>query len=143
MVFPYAGTTCATYWRMYDKTYDALYNDPDNSALSDIVIGDLPPKGTPLALKQEPGASTFTPVSKIEVYDTAVLFQGMSKPRKTYAIAVLKVEDSKPFSASFKLAENIYKSQQSDLADISFDNTINIAGTLSDDTEFSYNALVK
>lgn len=29
------------------------------------------------------------------------------------------------------------------MADISFDNTINIAGTLSDDTEFSYNALVK
>lgn len=143
MVIPYAGTTGATYWRMHDKTYDALYDDPDNPALSSIVIGDLPPKGTPLALKQEPGASTFTPVRKIEVYDTAVLFQGIYKPRNTYAMAVLKVEDSKPFSASFKLLENIYKSQVGDLADINFDNTINIAGTLSDDTEFSYNALVK
>lgn len=143
MVIPYAGTTGATYWKMYKKTYDALYDDPDNPALSAIVIGDLPPKGTPLALKQEPGASTFTPVRKIEVYDTAVLFQSVYKPRNTYAMAVLKVEDSKPFSASFKLAENIFKSQQGDLADINFDNTINIAGTLSDDTEFSYNALVK
>lgn len=142
-IIPYAGTTGATYWKMYEKTYDALYDDPDNPALSSIVIGDLPPKGTPLALKQEPGEDTLTIVRKIEVYDTAVLFQGIYKPRKTYATAVLKTVDSKPFSASFKLLENVFKSQQGDLADINFDNTINIAGTLSDDTEFSYNALVK
>lgn len=143
MVIPYAGTTGATYWRMYEKTYDALYDDPDNPALSAIEIGDLPPKGTPLALKQEPGEDTLTPVRKIEVYDNAVLFQGIYKPRNTYAMAVLKTVDSKPFGADFKLDENVFKSQQGDLADISFDNTINIAGTLSDDTEFSYNALVK
>lgn len=110
MVIPYAGTTGATYWRMYGKTYDALYDDPDNPALSNIVIGDLPPKGTPLALKQEPGASTFTPVSKIEVYDDAVLIQGIYKPRNTYATAVLKVEDSKPVDLKFDLLENIFKS---------------------------------
>lgn len=143
MVFPYAGTTGATYWKMYEKTYDALYDDPNNPALSAIVIGDLPPKGTPLALKQEPGASTFTLVRKIEVYDNAVLIQGVYKPRNTYATAVLKTVDSKPVDLKFDLLENIFKSQQGDLADISFDNTINIAGTLSDDTEFSYNALVK
>jgi len=142
-IIPYAGTTGATYWKMYEKTYDAIYDDPDNPALSAIEIGDLPPKGTPLALKQEPGASTFTLVSKIEVYDSAVLFQGIYKPRNTYAMAVLKVEDSKPVDLKFDLLENVFKSQVGDLADISFDNTINIAGTLSDDTEFSYNALVK
>lgn len=48
-----------------------------------------------------------------------------------------------PYENAFDLAVNTFKSQQGDLADISFDNTINIAGTLSDDTEFSYNALVK
>lgn len=143
MVIPYAGTTGATYWKMYEKTYDALYDDPDNPALSAIVIGDLPPKGTPLALKQEPGASTFTLVRKIEVYDNAVLLQGVYKPRNTYATAVLKVEDSKPVDLKFDLLENVFKTQQGDLADISFDNTVNIAGTLSDDTEFSYNALMK
>ena len=117
MVIPYAGTTGATYWRMYDKTYDALYDDPDNPALSSIVIGDLPPKGTPLALKQESGEDTLTPVSKIEVYDNAVLIMGFVKPRNTYAVAVLKVEDSKPVDLKFDLLENIFKSQQGDIGD--------------------------
>lgn len=108
------------------------------------MIGDLPPKGTPLALREtEPGSNTYIPVRKIEVYDTAVLFQGIYKPRNTYATAVLKTVDSKPFGADFKLDENIFKSQQGDLGDIDYDNTVNIAGTLSDDTEFSYDALVK
>ena len=143
-VWPYAGTTGVEYWRMTSKTYDALYDDPSNPKLSAIVIGDLPPKGTPLALKQtEPGATTYTPVRKIDVYDSAVLAKPLSKTRGTYAIVVLKTVDSKPIDLKFKLAENIFKSQQGDLADISFDNTINIAGTLSDDTEFSYNVLVK
>lgn len=55
----------------------------------------------------------------------------------------MKLQLGQSLRTDFKLAENIYKSQQGDLADINFDNTINIAGTLSDDTEFSYNALVK
>lgn len=48
-----------------------------------------------------------------------------------------------PYENTFDLAVNTFKSQQGILADINFDNTVNIAGTLSDDTEFSYNALVK
>ena len=48
-----------------------------------------------------------------------------------------------PYENTFDLAVNTFKSQQGVLADINFDNTVNIAGTLSDDTEFSYNALVK
>lgn len=48
-----------------------------------------------------------------------------------------------PYENNFDLAINVFKSQQGDLADINFDNTVNIAGTLSDDTEFSYNALMK
>lgn len=55
----------------------------------------------------------------------------------------VKLQMGQPLRTDFKLAENVFKSQQGDLADISFDNTINIAGTLSDDTEFSYNALMK
>lgn len=55
----------------------------------------------------------------------------------------VKLQLGQSLRTDFKLAENVFKSQQGDLADISFDNTINIAGTLSDDTEFSYNALVK
>lgn len=74
MVFPYAGTTGVEYWRMASKTYDAIYDDPSNPALSAIVIGDLPPKGTPLALKQtEPGTNTYIPVRKMEIYGSAVL----------------------------------------------------------------------
>ena len=76
IIFPYAGTTGFEYWTMYRKTYNALYDDPDNPALSAIVIGDLPPKGTPLALREtEPGANTYIPVRKIEVYDSAVLMK--------------------------------------------------------------------
>lgn len=56
---------------------------------------------------------------------------------------MFKFTSGTPFSAKFDLNTNIFKSQQGDLADINFDNTINIAGTLSDDTEFSYNVLVK
>lgn len=146
MVIPYAGTTGVTYWRMYEKTYNALYDDPDNPALSDIVIGDLPPKGTPLALREtEPGSYTYIPVRKIEVYDTAVLFQGIYKPRKTYATAVLKTVDSKPVDLKFKLNENIYKSQVGsiELADEKASGTVLIEGTYSDDEPFSINALVK
>lgn len=64
-------------------------------------------------------------------------------PLRTFKCTDVMVQLGQPFESKFKLAENIFKSQQGDLADISFDNTINIAGTLSDDTEFSYNALVK
>lgn len=64
-------------------------------------------------------------------------------PSRTFKCADVMVQLGKPFDAKFKLLENIYKSQVGDLADISFDNTVNIAGTLSDDTEFSFNALVK
>ena len=61
---------------MASKTYDAIYDDPSDPRLSAIVIGDLPPKGTPLALKQtEPGATTYIPVRKIELYDSAVLIK--------------------------------------------------------------------
>ena len=144
LIQPYAGTTGVAYWQMASKTYDAIYEDPSNPALSAIVIGDLPPKGTPLALREtEPGSNICIPVRKIELYDSAVLIKQLSKARSTYAIVVLKTVDSTPIDLKFKLAENIFKSQVGDLADISFDNTINIAGTLSDDTEFSYNALVK
>lgn len=115
IIWPYAGTTGAIYWRMATKTYNALYDDPENPALSAIEIGDLPPKGTPLALKQEPGEDTLTPVRKIELYDNAVLIVGVRKERSTYGIAVLKIEDSKPVDLKFDLLENIFKSQQGEL----------------------------
>lgn len=66
-----------------------------------------------------------------------------SLPQRTFKCADVMLQLGQPFDAKFKLNTNIFKSQVGDLADISFDNTINIAGTLSDDTEFSYNALVK
>ena len=55
----------------------------------------------------------------------------------------VKLQLGQPLKTDFKLNTNVFKSQQGDLADIDFDNTINIAGTLSDDTEFSYKALMK
>lgn len=74
VIWPYAGATGVEYWQMASKTYNAIYDDPSNPKLSAIVIGDLPPKGTPLALKEtEPGSHTYIPVRKIEVYDSAVL----------------------------------------------------------------------
>ncbi len=145
-VWPYAGTTGIEYWRMASKTYDAIYDDPDNPKLSAIVIGDLPPKGTPLALKEtEPGSGTFIPVRKIEVYESAVLAKPLSKPRSTYAIVVLKTVDSKPVDLKFKLNENIYKSQVGsiELAGEKASGTVLIEGTYSDDEPFSINALVK
>lgn len=146
MVFPYADTTGVEYWRMASKTYDAIYDDPDNQALSAIVIGDLPPKGTPLALQQTaPGATTYKPVRKIEVYESAVLAKPLSKPRSTYAIVVFKTVDSKPVDLKFKLNENIYKSQVGslELAGEPASGTMLIEGTYSDDEPFSINALVK
>ena len=48
-----------------------------------------------------------------------------------------------PYTANFNLALNVVKSQKGDVKDIDYSNTVNIAGTLSDDTEFSFNAVKK
>lgn len=104
----------------------------------------VPPKGVPYILRYDTidGVQRATPVQAIEIYEGLRIGHSYSV-RGSQTIAGVKIQLGEPLSANFKLTENIYKSQQGDLADINFDNTINIAGTLSDDTEFSYNALVK
>lgn len=61
---------------------------------------------------------------------------------KYWAVAY-KLKMGTPWSAKFDLVENIYKSQLGDTADIDFSNTVNITGTMSDQTEFNFNAVVK
>lgn len=60
-------------------------------------------------------------------------------PRSDYYIHFAVI----PYENTFDLAVNTFKSQQGDIKDIDYSSTVNIAGTLSDDTEFSYNAVKK
>lgn len=145
VILPYGGHESAgpSYYAPNKAAYDIMYSDPTSPELSAWNLDALPPKGTPFIGRKEVGAEKTDIVTKVDIYEWMNFSKTFTKVRANYAVAVVKILDSKPVDLKFKLNENIYKSQASDLADISFDNTINIAGTLSDDTEFSYNALVK
>lgn len=60
-------------------------------------------------------------------------------------LAVLcKFTSGTPFSAEFDLITNIFKSQQGDICELGKRaTTVNIAGTLSDNTPFGYNVVIK
>ena len=72
-----------------------------------------------------------------------IRFNDRSCNNNNYNAGYFKSVTGEAYTASFLLNTNIYKSQCGDLTDIDNSRTVNIAGTLSDSTEFSYNVVIK
>ena len=67
----------------------------------------------------------------------------MNLPSGKYGYGQVIIDAKGPVKGKFKIVENIYKSQLGDTSEIDFNNTVNIAGTMSDGTTFSIDALTK
>lgn len=82
-------------------------------------------------------------MQKIEVYEGANFSRSYSKVRTNYAVAVVKIADSKPVDLKFKLNENCFKSQEGDIETSTASGTVLISGTDTDDNAFSINAVTR
>lgn len=67
------------------------------------------------------------------------------RAQNNYYVIAYKMKFGTPYSAKFKLVENVYKSQQGDIDDggSGSGGSINISGEYSDGTNFSFDALTK
>ena len=75
--------------------------------------------------------------------DKLVMGKGLSVSKDRYYGGKIRITAGTPFSAKFGLNTNIFKSQQGDLAEPSIgQETVNISGKFSDNTDFDYDFVV-
>lgn len=101
----------------------------------------LPPRGTPYMLTRPTrGGGKWTPITTFTIYDHLYLFNTPTKVRQNAAGLGLKLMLGTPLNTTFKLTENIYKSQEGDKG-IAPINSVLIAGTKQLDEPFSIEAV--
>lgn len=127
------------YYAVTTQAYENLYGKPaTDPALSGWYVEELPPKGTPFVARVEVGDTKFHPTTKVDVYEWSNFIRTYLKTRNNYAAAVVKISDSKPLEARLRLTENVFKSQQGDLAAVRQTGTATLAGEYADGTGFSF-----
>lgn len=69
--------------------------------------------------------------------------KGLMVSKDRYYGGKISITAGTPFSASFKLNTNIFKSQQGDIADgVESASTAKLVGKFADGTDFDYNLVV-
>ena len=129
--------------RLYATT-QAIDDAARNGSLS---VADLPPKGVDyfLVVHSVDGTDRWKAVLSYTLKEDDIVQAPRLLQTRPYVYRGmgLKLQFGRPLNTGFGLVENVYKSQVGDVKDIDYSDTVNIAGTLPDDTEFSYNAVKK